>query len=135
MRPAVRQPFGTTPSGEPVELIRLFGDDGMEVSIITFGAAIQSLIVPDRDGELADVVLGHDSLDGYLTSRNFFGAIVGRYANRIAGGRFPLAGTEHRLETNDGPNALHGGHAGPLCWRAVHRTARRTGLERPGTIR
>jgi len=105
----LRESFGTMPDGAPVERVRLRGADGFEVTIISYGAAVQALHVPDRDGKLADVVLGHDDLQPYLASRRYFGATVGRYANRIAGGAFTLDGQQYRLPVNDGPNSLHGG--------------------------
>jgi aldose 1-epimerase len=107
-----REPFGVMSDGRPVERVRLRGAGGFEVCIITFGAAIQALYAPDRHGKRADVVLGHDTLEPYLAHRRFFGATVGRYANRIAGGAFELEGARYRLAVNDGPNALHGGLEG-----------------------
>jgi aldose 1-epimerase len=87
---------------------------------ISFGATITALHVPDRDGALGDVVLGHDTLEGYLAASPYFGAVVGRYANRIAFGRFTLDGETHRLTTNDGPHHLHGGIRGfdKVVWNA-----------------
>ena len=93
-------------------MVRLRGDNGFEARIIAYGAALQSLFVPDRAGRLADVVLGRDDLEGYLAVRRFLGATVGRYANRIANGRFELDGKHFQLPTNDGANALHGGLSG-----------------------
>jgi aldose 1-epimerase len=107
-----RAPFGTMPDGTTVERVTLRGADGFEVGIITFGAALQSLQARDRDGRSEDVVLGHDDFAGYLTARRFFGATIGRYANRIAGARFMLDGTLIQLEANNGANTLHGGHHG-----------------------
>jgi aldose 1-epimerase len=104
-----REIFGHLPDGTAIEIIRLHGDNGFEARIIGYGAALQSVLVPDRAGRLADVVLGRDDLDGYLAVRRFLGATVGRYANRIANGRFELDGEHFRLPTNDGVNALHGG--------------------------
>ncbi|MGA2287176.1 aldose epimerase family protein [Bradyrhizobium sp.] len=108
----VRQIFGHLPEGIPCEMVTLRGDDGFEVRVITFGAAIQSLYVPDRDRRLADVVLGRDNLAGYVAERRFLGATIGRYANRIADGRFELDGRRYVLPANDGPNTLHGGSSG-----------------------
>src|SRR5215468_4967752 len=82
--------FGHLPDGAPVEKVTLRGAGGFEVAIITFGAAVQALHVPDREGRCADIVLGHDELAPYLAHRRFFGATIARYANRIAGGRFEL---------------------------------------------
>jgi aldose 1-epimerase len=107
-----RAPFGTMPDGTAVERVTLRGADGFEVGIITFGAALQSLQARDRDGRSEDVVLGHDDFDGYLAARRYFGATIGRYANRIAGARFMLDGTLIQIEANNGANTLHGGHRG-----------------------
>ena len=82
---------------------------GMEVQAMTYGGIITSIRVPDRKGQIADVVLGHESLDGYIPNPPYFGAIVGRYANRIANGTFTLDGKTYTLAKNDGPNTLHGG--------------------------
>jgi aldose 1-epimerase len=107
-----RVPFGTMPDGAVVERVTLRGADGFEVGIITFGAALQSLHARDRDGRSEDVVLGHDDFEGYLEARRYFGATIGRYANRIAGARFVLDGAPIQLEANNGANTLHGGHHG-----------------------
>src|ERR1700709_2467776 len=107
-----REIFGHLPDGSAIEMMRLFGDNGFEARIIGYGAALQSLLVPDRAGRLGDVVLGRDDLEGYLAVRRFLGATVGRYANRIANGRFELDGERFQLPTNDGANALHGGLSG-----------------------
>jgi aldose 1-epimerase len=107
-----RAPFGTMPDGAVVERVTLRGADGFEAAIITFGAVLQSLHARDRDGRSEDVVLGHDDFEGYLAARRFFGATIGRYANRIAGARFMLDGTSIQLEANNGANMLHGGHHG-----------------------
>ncbi|CAN7197345.1 galactose mutarotase [Bradyrhizobium sp. LjRoot220] len=108
----VREIFGHLPDGTAIEAVRLRGDNGFEVCLITYGAALQSIFVPDRAGRLADVVLGRDDLAGYLAVRRFLGATVGRYANRIAGGMFELDRERFQLPTNDGVNALHGGLSG-----------------------
>jgi len=115
-----REPFGVTPSGEAVELITLANRTGMTVRVMTYGGIIVSLEVPDRMGTPGDVVLGYDSLAGYLEDSPYFGAIVGRYGNRIAKGRFTLNGTEYRLAINNGPNHLHGGVRGfdKVVWAA-----------------
>ena len=105
----LRENFGQLPDGAAVEMVRLHGDNGFEVRLITYGAVIQSILAPDRAGHVADVVLGREDLAGYVTARKFLGATVGRYANRIAGGRFALDGRHFQLVTNDGANALHGG--------------------------
>ena len=107
-----REIFGHLPDGRAIEIVRLYGDNGFEVRVITFGAALQAIFVPDGAGRLADVVLGRDDLAGYLAVRRFLGATVGRYANRIANGTFELDGERFQLPTNDGANALHGGLQG-----------------------
>lgn len=107
-----RDVFGRLPDGRAVERLFLRGENGFEASIITYGAAVQALHVPDREGRVADVVLGHDRLGPYLERRDFFGASVGRYANRIAGSAFMLDGAGHQLSVNDEGNTLHGGTGG-----------------------
>lgn len=109
---AQRSLFGTLPDGRPVEAITLANARGMSATILTYGATLQALLVPDRDGCLADVVLGHGTLAPYLAAPQYFGATVGRVANRIAGGRFHLDGTAYAVQPNDGPSALHGGQRG-----------------------
>lgn len=106
------EPFGTLPSGEPVRMFTLRNANGIEVRAIEYGAIIQSIMTPDRDGELADITLGFDDLEGYLGDSPYFGAVVGRYGNRIAGGRFELDGVGYELARNNGPNHLHGGDRG-----------------------
>ena len=95
-----------------MDLYTLTNRSGMEVRITNYGGRVVSILVPDRHGKMADVVLGFDNLDGYLGNNPFFGALVGRYANRIAKARFELNGVEYRLAQNDGPNSLHGGVKG-----------------------
>jgi aldose 1-epimerase len=107
-----KQPFGKTKSGETVDLYTLANAKGMEVTITNYGATVVSLKVPDRSGRAADVVLGFDNIDGYMKDPPYFGAIVGRYGNRIAKGRFTLNGREYKLAQNNGENALHGGLRG-----------------------
>ena len=107
-----RAPFGVIADGAVVERVTLHGEGGFEASIITYGATLQALKVSDHAGRSEDVVLGHDDLDGYLAARRFFGATIGRYANRIAGARFMLDGTPVLLDSNDGANMLHGGNEG-----------------------
>ena len=106
------EPFGTLPDGRAVQLYRLRSESGVEVSACTSGATITSVLVPDRDGTRASVVLGLDTLAPYLSQTAYLGAIVGRYANRIAGARFELDGVTYQLQPNDGPNLLHGGARG-----------------------
>jgi aldose 1-epimerase len=116
-----RAPFGRTPAGEAVEAFTLTNAHGLELRAATYGGTILSLSVPDRDGRVADVVLGHDSLEDYLSDSSYFGAIIGRFANRIANARFTIDGKTYRLAANDGPNHLHGGRTGfdRVVWRAV----------------
>ncbi|MFG2947385.1 aldose epimerase family protein [Streptomyces adustus] len=104
--------FGTLPDGTPVHVWTL-ERAGTRVRILSYGGIVQSLEVPDRDGRPGDVVLGFADLDGYLTHPGpYLGALVGRYANRIAGGRFPLGELTYALEPNTPPNSLHGGERG-----------------------
>ena len=104
-----RDVFGVLPDGSAVERVILRAANGFEARIITYGAALQALIVPDAEGGCDDVVLGYDDLEDYLDNRKFFGATIGRYANRIANARFVLEGEVVQLAANDGPHALHGG--------------------------
>ncbi len=112
MPSVTREEFGRLPDGTRVDLFTLANGTGMEVRAIEYGGVIVSLEVPDREGNLGDVVLGFDSLQGYLNDPPYFGAIVGRYGNRIAGGRFTLDGRDYRLAANNGTNHLHGGNRG-----------------------
>jgi len=118
-----KERFGITEDGRPVDAYTLANAAGMRVRILTLGCIIARLEVPDRDGKLANVVLGMDSLSGYLHRSPHFGAIAGRFANRIARGRFAIDGIEYRLDTNSGPNALHGGRRGfdKVVWQAIGR--------------
>jgi aldose 1-epimerase len=115
-----RAPFGRTADGQPVELFTLTNVHGIEVQLTNYGGIITSLKTPDRWGRFDDIVLGYDSLNGYLRNSPYFGAIVGRYGNRIAKGRFTLDGTTYRLAANNGPNSLHGGTRGfdKVVWNA-----------------
>ena len=106
------QPFGMTHRGEAVSLYTLKNAHGMEAKVLDYGGIIVSLRVPDRNGRLDDVVLGFDSLGDYERGSPYFGAIIGRYGNRIARGRFTLDGRTYTLATNNGPNHLHGGVRG-----------------------
>ena len=101
--------FGSMPDGRQVRLYTLSNDSGLRARVIEYGAILVSLEVPDRDGELADVALGFDELEPYIRRNPLFGAVVGRYANRIAGARFVLDGVEHRITANAGKNHIHGG--------------------------
>lgn len=114
-----REPFGTMPDGKAVERFTLTNANGIVVKAITYGGIITSLATPDRAGASGDIVLGFDSLAGYLEDHPFFGAIIGRYGNRIAKGQFTLDGQTYKLATNNGPNHLHGGHRGfdKVLWK------------------
>ena len=104
--------FDTVIAGKPVKLYTLKNDNGMEVCITNYGGRVVSLVVPDKDGKPTDVVLGFDNIQQYadtLNSPSDYGSSVGRYANRIAGGKFTLNGQAYQLKQNDGPNCLHGG--------------------------
>jgi aldose 1-epimerase len=116
-----RAPAGTLKDGTAIEAITLAGDNGVSARILTYGATLQSLIAPDRDGNKADVVLGYDDLADYVDHPNYFGVTVGRYANRIAGGTFTLDGKRFQLPLNDKTNSLHGGGKGfdKQAWRVV----------------
>ncbi len=107
-----KDPFGRLPDGTPIDLYTLTNKAGLEARIMTYGAILVSLKVPDKAGVLADVNLGFDSLEGYLGTHPYFGAIIGRYGNRIAKARFTLDGVEYRLAANDKANTLHGGIKG-----------------------
>jgi len=121
MKPGVEiSSFGTMPDGRPVELYTLTNQNGLVAKITNFGTIIQELHVPDRQGRLGDVVLGFDRLEPYLGGHPYFGATVGRVANRIANGRFTLDGKHYTLAVNNGPNHLHGGRIGfdKALWQA-----------------
>ena len=107
-----RAAWGATPGGDTVWQYTLVNRRGMTVRAITLGAIITNIVVPDRDKKLDDVVLGMTDVEGYLTKSPYFGALAGRYANRIAHGRFTLDGKTYTLATNNGPNHLHGGVVG-----------------------
>ena len=112
MPAAASEVFGKTPAGEEVRIYTLKNSHGMEARIINYGGIVVSLKTRDRSGQLGDVVLGFDSLEGYLKVHPYFGAIVGRYGNRIANAKFSLNGKEYQLAANDGKNSLHGGLKG-----------------------
>jgi len=105
------EPFGSV-DDKPVSLYTLTNKNGMIVKITNYGAIVVSIETMDKDGKLGDITLGYDNLDGYLEKTPYFGAIVGRYGNRIAKGKFTLDGEEYQLATNDGENHLHGGVKG-----------------------
>src|SRR5438067_12089964 len=109
---ARRESFGALPDGTPVEAVTLTGANGVSARIMTLGATLQALNAPDRAGHIADVTLGYDDARTYIDHPNFWGQTIGRYANRIAGGRFTLDGKTYQLTLNDKTNSLHGGTAG-----------------------
>ncbi|WP_285713863.1 aldose epimerase family protein [Erythrobacter oryzae] len=116
-----RRIFGHLPDGRAVEAVTLVNTQGASATVIAYGATLQSMIVPNREGTLADVTLGHATLAEYLANTAYFGSSVGRVANRIAGGRFVLDGVAHQAPCNNGPNALHGGPGGfdKALWEIV----------------
>jgi len=116
---ATRMAFGKLEDGTGIEAIELSNDHGVSARVITLGATLQSLSVPDRDGRSDDIVLGYSTAKEYLAEPQYFGATVGRYANRIAAGRFTLDGKQYVLPTNDGENHLHGGPRGldKVVWK------------------
>jgi aldose 1-epimerase len=124
--PSVPDPaaFTDTLDGRSIALYTLKNKDGMEIRLTNYGASIVSILMKDRDGKWADIALGYDSLQGYRKGKSYFGAIVGRYANRIAKGRFSLNGQKYTLSTNNGPNSLHGGKRGfdKVAWEAEEST-------------
>lgn len=116
-----RGTFGRMKDGREVASVTLVNKKGVEAQVIALGASLQSLKLPDRSGKIADVVVGYDAIDGLLTKPEFFGATVGRVANRIARGRFTLDGKSYQTPVNDGPNSLHGGDKGfdKVLWEVV----------------
>ena len=116
--------FGEMPDGTKVKKFTLKNNVGMEVDVITYGGIITRWTAPDKQGEFEDIVLGFDNLDQYLDGNPYFGALIGRYGNRIAGGQFSLDGETYKLATNDGDNHLHGGEKGfdKVVWNAEPKT-------------
>ncbi len=116
-----RVDFGKLPDGQPVEALTLSNHHGMSVTVLTLGASIQALSAPDRAGKSADIALGYASLDGYVANPQYFGATVGRFANRIAKGTFALDGQTFHVPVNNGVNSLHGGTKGfdKVLWEVV----------------
>lgn len=116
-----RSRFGKLPSGKPVDLFTLTNRHGLVAKVTNYGATLTELHVPDRHGRLGDVVLGFDTVEGYLKCPHYLGCTVGRYANRIAGGRFVIDGKTYQLPINNGPNCLHGGITGfdKAVWKAT----------------
>jgi aldose 1-epimerase len=117
--------FGTTPDGQTVDIYTLKNSKGAEARIMTYGGIVTSLKVPDRNGKLADVVLGYDDLASYVKNSPYFGALIGRYGNRIANGQFMLGGKTYKLPVNNGPNSLHGGPKGfdKVVWKVAKASA------------
>jgi aldose 1-epimerase len=115
-----REPFGQTKDGTPIDIYTLRNSKGAEARICNYGGIVVSLKVPDKHGQFGDVVLGYDNLNGYLEKSPYFGALIGRYGNRIGHAKFTLDGKEYHLATNDGPNTLHGGFRGfdKVVWMA-----------------
>ena len=113
--------FGKTTEGQAVEIYTLRNAKGAEARILTYGGIVQSLTMPDKNGKFADIVLGYDNLQGYIDKTPYFGALVGRYGNRIGGAKFTLEGQTYTLATNNGPNSLHGGVKGfdKVVWTVV----------------
>jgi len=110
--PGEKQAFGTTADGQPVYLYTLRNSNGCEARILNYGGIVQSLQMPDRNGKIGDVVLGFDNFDAYKVNAPYFGALIGRYGNRIANGKFTLDGATYTLAQNNGQNNLHGGPNG-----------------------
>jgi aldose 1-epimerase len=119
-KPMEKKAFGTTPDGKTADLYVLTNKNGMEVSITNFGGIVVSVKVADKQGKFADVVLGFDTLDGYVADKSYFGALVGRYGNRIGGAKFGIDGVTYTLPKNNGENCLHGGIKGfnKMLWDA-----------------
>src|SRR5262245_7720676 len=122
----MKQPWGKSKDGTPVDIYTLRNSKGAEARISNYGGIIVSFKVPDRKGRSGDVVLGYDTLDGYLKASPYFGALVGRYGNRIGKAKFTLDGKEYTLATNNGPNSLHGGIKGfdKVVWEVKSAVAR-----------
>ena len=108
----VKKPFGTMPDGTAVSSYIMTSDSGCVAEVLDYGVTIRTLLVPDQDGRLLDVVLGYDTLEEYRANDGYLGATVGRYANRIEKGKFTLNGQDYTLAVNNGPNHLHGGLSG-----------------------
>jgi len=120
------EPFGKTADGQAVDAVTMTNGKGIEAKVITYGGIIISLKAPDREGKPGDIVLGFDNLDGYLRGHPYFGAIIGRYGNRIGAGKFVLDGVEYKLAVNNGPNHLHGGIKGfdKVVWKIERAQAK-----------
>ncbi|HEX5103846.1 MAG TPA: aldose epimerase family protein [Pirellulaceae bacterium] len=120
MNSVASQPFGKTKDGQEITVYTLINARALKARLINYGATLISVETPDKDGELANITLGFPKLDGYLQRHPYFGSTVGRYGNRIAGGKYKLDGKEYTLATNNGPNHLHGGLKGfdAVVWKA-----------------
>jgi aldose 1-epimerase len=121
-----KESFGQTPDKQTVVLYTLTNPNGVKARIMNYGATLVSLETPDKNGNIADIILGFDNLDGYLKDHPYFGVIVGRYANRIGGAKFTLSGVEYKLAANNGANHLHGGIKGfdKVVWKVEDATAK-----------
>ena len=119
--------FGKLEDGTPIEIYTLKNRNGLQVDITTYGGAVVTIKTPDRHGRMADIVLGYADASGYVADTSYFGALIGRYANRIARGRFTLNGVEYQLAQNNGVNHLHGGVRGfhKVVWQAREVNAHR----------
>ena len=117
-------PFGATSDGQAVEMYTLRNSRGLTAKVLTFGAAIYSLEVPDRNGKFANVNANHPTLADYEAKGGAFGSVIGRFANRIAGASFTIDGVKYQLAANNGPNHIHGGPKGFAQARVESRTAR-----------
>lgn len=127
---ATKEAFGKMADGTPVELHTLTNTNGIQATITTYGGAVVSLLVPDRDGKLGDIVLGFETLEEYVEKSPYFGCITGRYANRIAKGKFTLNDVAYTLAQNDGENHLHGGTKGfdKIVWWAAEEMSDKDGV-------
>jgi aldose 1-epimerase len=121
-----KESFGKTKDGKDAFLFALVNRNGASVRITNFGGIVTSLFVPDKSGRIDDIVLGFDTLDPYLARHPYFGALIGRYGNRIGGAQFSLDGKEYRLAANEGRNHLHGGITGfdKVLWNAFKTATR-----------
>jgi aldose 1-epimerase len=119
------KPFGTMPDGTEVKQYTMTNKQGVVINVINYGGIITSIIVPDKNGNMGDVVLGYDSLSHYVKNNPYFGALIGRYGNRIAKGKFQLDGKQYTLATNNGENHLHGGVKGfdKVIWNIEEGTS------------
>ena len=123
--------FGKTADGKPVEIYTLRNAMGAEARILTYGGIVQKLTMPDKNGHFADIVLGFDNLQDYVDKSPYFGALIGRYGNRIGGARFTLKGKTYMLAVNNGPNSLHGGLKGfdKVLWQVQEAAIGKQGVK------